>query len=644
MIRFLYIFTVLLMIMVGCARPGSFEIQSPNGQVKARITNTGGIITYQVFHKGQQIIEPSTLGVSTSLADFSTGLSIDRLSEVASVSEEYETPTEKRYHNIYRANERSISVTDGDGRKLEIVFRVSDDGVAFRYRFPQPDETGNLTIYREYTTFNIPDGAKAWLHPHADVKTGWAETQPSYEENYAIDIPAGTPSPQAAGWSFPALFQAGENWLLISESGLEPPYCGTRLAQHSPNGEYAIAFPQQGETPLPNDPLTPIGRPPFCSNWRTIMAGSLATITESNMVTALAAPVSIDNPGLFKPGIASWSWGMLKDQSVNYNTQKEFIDHAAQMGWSYCLIDVNWDTQIGYEKIQELTGYAANLNIGIILWYNSSGEWNSTTYTPKSRLTDAEMRNAEFGRISRMGVKGVKVDFWPGDGPAAIRYYYDIMADAARHGLMVNFHGTTVARGWSRTFPNLATMESVKGFEFTTFEQQHNDANPVHCTILPFTRNVIGHMDYTPVNFDEIPGIERRTTNGFELATSILFQSGIQHIVETPRSISRQPRYVIDFLRELPVTWDDIKLLGGFPGKYVVLARQSGEKWYVAGINGQNEAVDLKIDLSPLNPPPTTEIITDGENDRSFVKIPADLTSHTMSMTIRPRGGFVMVF
>jgi alpha-glucosidase len=453
----------------------------------------------------------------------------------------------------------------------------------------------------------------------------------------------GTQAPWKAGWSFPALFKTGDTWVLISESGVEPPYCGSRLAQDSPRGEYAISFPQPGETVDSTDLITPVSKEPFYSAWRTIIIGSLSNVVESNMITALATPSRLQDTTWIRPGISSWSWGVLKDESVNYKTSREFVDFASQMGWSYCLIDADWDRRIGYDKVQELIDYGKTKKVGIILWYNSSGSWNTTVYTPKSMLVDSASRNAEFSRISKMGVKGVKVDFWPGDGPSSIQYYYDMMKDAARYHLMVNFHGATVPRGWSRTFPNLASMEAVKGFEYTTFTQENNDANAVHCTMLPFTRNAVGHMDYTPVCFCEIPNIVRKTSNAFELALSVIFQSGIQHIVEIPEDMKKQPAYVADFMRSLPARWDDVKLLDGFPGEYVVMARRTGNHWYIAGINAGKEARTITIDLSPFNAPSSVEVITDGANNRSFEKKSVDLKNSSLTIQVAPLGGFALI-
>ncbi len=374
------------------------------------------------------------------------------------------------------------------------------------------------------------------------------------------------------------------------------------------------------------------------------MIGRLNDIVENTMVTDLSEPSRIENIDFVKPGLAAWSWGIEKDNSVNYDRQKQYIDYASSMTWEYVLIDVEWDKRIGYDRIQELIDYGKSKNVGIILWYNSSGDWNETHYTPKSALLEKDARRAEFERISKMGVKGVKVDFWPGDGPSAIQYYYDMMQDAADYKLLVNFHGTTVPRGWSRTYPNLMTLESIKGFEFITFAQETADLAPQHCATAVFSRNVVGPMDFTPVCFGEIPGIQRRTSNGFEIALTVLFQSGIQHYVETPESMVKQPDYVQEYMKQVPRVWDDIKLIEGFPAKYAVFARKAGGKWYVAGINAETTVKSLDLDLSKLNIQGEGIMIADGDTNRTFSQKTVTLDNGKLKVEVQPNGGFVIVF
>ncbi|HET7733993.1 MAG TPA: glycoside hydrolase family 97 catalytic domain-containing protein, partial [Paludibacter sp.] len=496
----------------------------------------------------------------------------------------------------------------------------------------------------EKTSFKFATSTKAWMHPHADAETGWCGSQPSYEEQYEYNIPVGTPAPLKAGWSFPALFKTEKNWVLITEAGLTPDYVGTRLAQQSPKGEYTIGFPQKGETVGDNDPIYPVSAN-ITSPWRVIVVGSLAAVVESQLVSDLAKPAdkAVDYSWV-KTGISSWSWGVMGDNATVYPVQKEFINYASDMKWDYCLIDADWDWKIGYDKIKELADYAKTKNVGIILWYNSSGDWNTTKYTPKGALVQREARRKEFQRIHEMGIVGVKVDFWPGDGQSAIQLYYDMMKDAADFHLLVNFHGTTVPRGWSRTYPNLVAMEAIRGFEFTTFDQKDTDLAPKHLTMMPYARNVVGPMDFTPVCFGEIKGKQRRTSNAFEMALTVVLQSGIQHYVEIPESMAKQPDFVKAYMQTVPRKWDDVKLIDGFPGKYVIMARKSGGKWYLAGINSQTETKKLTLDLSALKVvSKTVTLITDGDTNRNFVQQQATINNNKLEVEIKPNGGFTVV-
>src|SRR6185369_10061287 len=301
-----------------------------------------------------------------------------------------------------------------------------------------------------------------------------------------------------------------------------------------------------------------------------------------------------------RPGKASWSWPLLGDQQTNYDVQKRFIDYAAEMGWRYCLIDALWDKQIGYAKVKELVDYARRKGVGVLLWYNSAGDWNSAPQTPRNLMLTHASRIREFEKLKVMGVAGLKIDFFGGDGQSMIGYYYDILEDAAPYGFLLNFHGATLPRGWQRTYPYLMTMEAIRGLEYVTFEQKNADEEPSHAAMLPFTRNVFDPMDFTPMVLDRINRIERRTTSAFELALSVLFTSGIQHYAEIPEGMHKAPPYVRDFLKGVPSVWDDTKFLDGYPGKFAVFARRGEGRWYVAGINGESKVRKLTLDLGEL--------------------------------------------
>jgi hypothetical protein len=629
------------LLLLSCLPAFAAErIRSPDGQLAAVVEFGGDGATYRIERNGQPVLQQSRLGLVREDADFSRRLQLVTVSAPETVEDRYELLTSKRRLNHYRATRRVFSVRNPAGQKLDVVFQVSNDGVAFRYRFPETDATVRR-LREETSSFNFLPGTLAWLQPVAVAKSGWGETNPSYEEIYAREIAVGSPSPTGAGWVYPALFRSRDTWLLVSETGLDRNYAGTRLRNDWRSTEYRVSFPDPLEH-FQNGPVNPQSTLPWRTPWRLIVVGDLKTIVESTLGADLAdkpaAGATVPGPG---PGKASWSWPLLGDPQTNYATQKRFIDYAADMGWRYTLIDSMWDVQIGDAKMKELCDYARGKGVSVLVWYNSAGDWNSAPQSPRGFLLTHESRMREFARVKAFGAVGLKVDFLPGDGQSAIAYYHDILQDAAQAGLLMNFHGSTLPRGWQRTYPNLMTMEAVRGLEFVTFEQKNAEDEPAHAAMLPFTRNVFDPMDFTPVVLDRINNIERRTTSAFELALSVLFTSGITHYAEIPEGMAKTPDYVREFMKHVPSIWDEVKFLDGFPGQYVVLARRSGTRWHIAGINAERDPRTVKLTL-PIR---SGELIADGAGGNlSFrqqeVRIDA---GRTFDVTLAPRGGFVLV-
>ena len=625
--------------------PKASTLASPDGRVAVDFyLNDAGAPRYAIRCGGQPVLRESRLGLVRDDADFSRGLQLLTASEITPVQDRYEILTAKRRVNIYRANRKVFHLQTAAGQAMDIVFQVSNDGVAFRYFFPETKgETRRLT--EEATSFHFLPGTRAWLQPMSVAKSGWMRTNPAYEEYYEKDAPIGKPSPWGAGWVYPALFRSGDTWLLVSETALSRTYCGTRLRSESPDGEYSVGFPDPREI-FPGGPVNPESPLPWLTPWRIIVVGSLKVIAESTLGIDLANPSAQLADASIEPGKAAWSWPLLKDSKTTYEVQKQFIDYAAGMGWRYCLIDSMWDTQIGYDKIKELADYARGKGVKILLWYNSAGSWNEAPLTPRNLMLTHESRIREFERLKALGVAGLKVDFFGGDGQSVIGYYLDILDDAAPYGLLMNFHGATLPRGWQRTYPHLMTMEAIKGLEFITFDQKNADEEPAHAAMLPFTRNVFDPMDFTPMVLDRIDNIQRRTTSAFELALSVLFTSGIQHYAEIPEGMAKAPGYVRDFLKRVPAIWDDTKFLDGYPGKFVVLARRGGGRWYVAGINGEATAKTLTLNLGELPIRGAGTLIADGDGGnlsfRQETVRPA--SDRTLKVTLPPQGGFVLVF
>jgi hypothetical protein len=619
----------------------SLIVKSPNTKINVdfRLTSSGQAF-YSISHSGSPILKQSKLGMIRSDDDFSSNLTLDSVSDVKVISDKYTLLHGKRLKCNYTSNNRVFYLKNANSKKMEIMFQVSNDGVAFRYHFPEKTDT-TFKIFKETTSYHFDLSTKAFLQPCADARMGWCYASPSYEEYYENNIPVGTGSPNLAGWVMPALFNYGKYWVCITETAVDTNYCGTRLSQLSPDGEYTVQFPEPQEC-RSNEPALPESVLPWYTPWRVIaIADNMADLFESTLETDLAIPAKYDVSSWLKPGIASWSWVILKDDSTVFGAQRRYIDFAASMNWRYCLIDALWDTQIGYEKIKQLADYAKTKNVKILLWYNSAGDWNTTTMTPRDKLLTANSRRTEFQKLKDMGIGGIKVDFFGGDGQSMMKYYIDILKDAAKYNLAVNFHGATFPRGWYRTYPNLVSMEAIRGEEYVTFGQNFADIQPSHCTVIPFTRNLFDPMDFTPVNFSGIPHITRRTTGGFEIALSVIFTSGIQHIAETPNGMASQKDFVREYMSSLPETWDEVKFIDGFPGKFVVLARNKGNRWYIAGINGENSERTITLNVPFINDKSKGILITDAVGVKDFIKSDVDFSA-PIKITMYPYGGFVI--
>ncbi len=621
----------------------SASITSPDGKIVVNVVQKkGSPPVYNITYAGKLVLQNSSLGIVREDADFSKELKWKSSSSQEQVKDSYRIATAKKSSVTYLANRRVISFLNKRNEKLNIIFQVSDDGVAFRYEFPVRSEEIKK-IEKELTSFHFIEGSRAWLQPKTEAQSGWEHSNPSYEAHYMMDIKTGTPSPGKNGWVYPALFRYDDVWMLITEAALGRTYCGTALQQFSDSNEYKINFPQEPEK-FTNGVLYPESKLPWLTPWRIITIGSLKTIAESTLGTDLALPAIKIDSSFIKPGRASWSWIMSKDNFIVYDEQKKYIDYAADMGWEYCLVDAAWDKKIGIEKIKELADYAASKNVGLLLWYNSAGDWNTVKYTPKGKLLTHEDRVKEFSLLQQMGIKGIKVDFFGGDGQSFMNYYQDILEDAAQYKLLVNFHGATLPRGWHRTYPNLMTTEAVYGYEMITFNQKDADAAPPHMVMSALVRNAFDPMDFTPVNLFEVPKILRRTSITFEMATAVLFLSGIQHFAESPEGMAAVPVVAKDFMKKIPVQWDEVHFIDGYPGKYLLMARRSGKKWYIAGINAEKHRKLFRYSLPFI------------ENDRQgkifFTNAAGELkaaaftnkTTGTFSSMPETNDGFVIVF
>ena len=547
------------------------------------------------------MLEESPLGLESTIGDFSTGLTF--LSESKKqIEENYYLPNGKTSRIHYLANELTVSYLNKNKDTLQVLFRVSNNDIALAYRLASPKQT-HCTIKRELTGFNFPAHTTTFITPQAPSGEGWMKTKPSYEEEYTNEEPIGTPSKYRLGYTFPALFHLGNTgWVLLSETGVTSRYAGTRLSEGNQEGLYTIAFPEKEENGGTGD-NTVTSNLPLITSWKTITVGeTLKPIVETTSAYNGMKPVyTASQP--YKPGRSTWSWILWQDESCNYKDQQIFIDLAAEMGYEYILIDALWDKQIGYENMPSLIAYAQSKGVDVILWYNSNGAWNDAPQGPKQRMDTAPARQKEMAWMKSLGVKGIKVDFFGGDKQTTMKLYEDILTDANQYGIFVVFHGTTLPRGWERMYPNHMGSEAALVSENLVFSQDFANKEAYTSTMLPFTRNAVSAMDFGPVFFNKRfskqadKGTIRKTTDAFQLATSILYQSPVQHFGITPNNIQEQPEYVINFMKKIPTTWDETRFIDGYPGKYCVMARRFGSKWYIGATNASNSLQSYTLSL-----------------------------------------------
>ena len=578
-------------------------VKSPDGKLNVEVLIANGKPVYNISYHQKTFLENSPLGVKTNVGDFTTGLDLKPNPIQNKIEEKYELPNIKQREVHYEANAAVFSFTKDSKPAIDVIFRVSNNNVAFQYKIHPQKELISGVVEEEASGFMLPQGTTTFLCPQSKPMTGFARSAPSYETTYALDAEMGK-NGIGEGYTFPCLFKVNNNgWVLISEAGVDGNYCGSRLIGRE-KGLYTIGFPMAGEN-NGNGTISPGLALPGETPWRTITIGeTLAPIVATTIPFDLVKPkYKASKEYQYTKG--TWSWIIKMDNNTTFPVQKQYIDFSAALGYETILVDALWDTQIGKDKIVELAEYGKSKNVGLYLWYNSNGYWNDAPQGPRGKMDDAAIRRAEMAWMKSIGVKGIKVDFFGGDKQVTMKLYEDILTDANDFGLMVIFHGCTLPRGWERMYPNYAASEAVLASENLHFGQASCDNEATNAATHTFIRNTVGSMDFGGsalnefYNSDNIPnkGSKRRTSDVFALATAVLFQSGVQHFALAPNNLTDAPDWAIDFMKAVPTTWDEVRFLDGYPGKYAVLARRKGDKWYVAGINAQKETLTLKLKL-----------------------------------------------
>ena len=627
--------------------------------IELKFSDDGGLATYGINLYGVEVLTPSRLGFEADFGDFTQGLKMGEIKMQFHDATIYMKGGSKRTVNAVRY---TVPFTNAKGQAMSVIFYMADNCVSYCYEIPRPGENPKCGVIRhEVSSFNFPEGTSTFLCPQIGPMTGWERTKPSYEEDYKADAPMTNRSRFGQGYTFPCLFRvpvdlesgkpgnstAPHNaWILVSEIGVDGSYVGSHLSDYNAETGYTIAFPQAGEnngngTPYAGIPL------PYTTPWRTIVIGtSLKPIVEKNC--GLPSLKSKYEPTTtIKPGRYTWSWLVWQDESINYNDQVQFIDLAAKMGFEYCLVDNWWDQRIGRDKIEDLSKYAQSKGVSLMLWYNSNGYENDAPQTPRDCMSTAIARNKEMAWLQKIGVKGIKVDFFGGDKQQTMQLYEDILFDANRYGLGVIFHGCTMPRGWEAMYPNYVASEAVLASENVYFSEGHAKSEAFELCLHPFIRNAMEPMDWggTIMNKylsrDNKSRHKRYTTDIFEMAVAITTQTPIQCIAMQPNNLEELPQFELDFLKAVPTIWHETRFIDGYPGKYVVLARRHEANWYVAGLNAESQPKTLTIEMPEWAGQTVSYYVDDPKAGPQLRQLKFDKKGKA-KVVIQPNGGIIL--
>lgn len=591
-----------------------------------------GTLSYEVIRRDKKILLNSPLGLTFSNNDFTSGLSVVKVSPVEEKVEKYElkVANNKIANHVFKS--KSITFKNGQGALMTIDLIAGEEGVAFRYRFAEK-ENQTRVLRNEITGFHIDQNAKGWLQPYN--KAG--DYTPGYEDFY-VNVKSGDPISgarnESVGWCMPALFNVNDakNWVLIAESGTDGSFPGCHLQPDSKDGIYSIAFAKKDEKftlPLPDKEAYPESNLPWTMPWRVIMIGDKAgDILLSTMITDLAPASKIEDTSWIVAGKAAWSWWS-HPEDFTPEMYNKFTDVSASFGFRYTLFDAGWEKA---NKEGKIIDYALAKGVQPLVWGYSA------------EYFDADKRKKRFKELADMGVKGVKIDFWCSDRQEVMGTLQSVFEDAAKQHLLVNLHGTTVPRGWHRTWPNFVTAEAILGTESYFYEPRFPDMAAEQNTVLPFTRNVAGPADYTPFALT-FRKYTRLNTGTHELAMAMIYTSGIIHFADSEEVFNSLPNELKNLLKEMPATWDKTECIIAEPGKAVVLSRKKDNLSYIVGINGTNKAKPVSIDLKKYGKGYSKfRIISEGKDPLMDFKVETHLITSKWQYNLAPKGGFIIEF
>ena len=655
----------ILLLSALCVQANNYTVTSPDGKLAVNVECKEGKAFYTVNYDGKQMLGASALGLVANYGDFSQNLTMGACKN-SKKHLAYKMTRIKKEKIEKDASEATIGFLNSKKDSMTLHLHVSNNDIAYKYEMirPKKDNPKSVIIYNEVSGFNFPSQTTTFLCPQITPMTGWERTKPSYEEEYTPDAPMNVKSQFGVGYTFPCLFKVGnDGWVLVSETGVSSAYPGCRLSDYEPGKGYTVAFPQKGENngigsefagiPLPGE--TP---------WRTITVGSsLAPIVETTIPYDVVEPL-YEASQTYKPSRYTWSWLIWQDNSVNYDDQVKMIDVAAAQEYEAILVDALWDMQIGRKRIEELSKYAKSKKVSLMLWYNSNGFENDAPQTPRQIMNNSIARKKEMAWMKKIGVAGIKVDFFGGDKQETMKLYEDILSDANDYGLEVIFHGCTMPRGWERMYPNYVSSEAALASENVYFTDYHAKKEAFEMTMHPFSRNAVASFDWGGVMMnkyfskDNKSRHQRYTSDVFEMATAITNQSSVNCICLYPNNLQDVPQWELDWLKNVPTAWEDTRFVAGYPTKYAVVARKSSVengssaaltagRWFVGGLNATDKPLTLTLDL-PMFAGKTVTYITDQpkkKGEKFFTSVKKALRvgkDGKAKVVIQPNGGIII--
>jgi len=620
-----------------------YTVKSPDNRIILTV-QAGDEVMFRVSYDGRTVLGEMVPGLFIN-NDWFPGMEPGRPKAITVIVTDTLRPVVPHKNKTIADQYHSLILRFKSGISLE--FRVYDDGVAYRFSTALK---GDITVIAERFAFSLPDGATSWY----PLEKGFMSHNEQQFTLAALDTIG-----QKHLASLPALFMTGGINILLTEADIRD-YPGMWITGNGSGGVAGTfpAYPAAIKAMNDRD-IYVTEREDYIAKttgtrsfpWRVfIITPDDAGLVESDMVYKLGAPATMTDFSWVKPGKVAWDWynannlyGVDFRAGLNNDTYKYYIDFASENGIEYVILDEGWyklgdvlDVADGF-NIQELCDYAAGKNVGIILWV----VWK----------TFYDKMDEALAQFEKWGVKGIKVDFMQRDDQWMVNYYHQVVAKAAEHKMLVDFHGCYKPDGMERTWPNAITREGVRGLEHNKWSR---DCNPEHDLIIPFTRMVAGPMDYTPgamVNMqkrDFAPVFYRPASQGtrvHQMAMYVVYESPLQMLADSPSNYKRNQECAT-FIAGVPVTWDETKVLEAKAGDYILIARRKDENWYLAAMTDWN-ARTLEADLSFLpDGNYTLEVFRDGINADNFGEDYKHLTLQSGSadkikIIMTPGGGWV---